>query len=65
MTFQPLPTSDAARLTRTSDARRERGRLRDQLTNLMQTDAPRTEVEPIRARIQQLNSRIQEQDSHR
>ena len=65
MTFQPLPTSDAARLTGTSDARRERGRLRDQLTNLMQTDAPRTEVEAVRTQIQQLNTQIEEQDGHR
>ena len=64
MTLQPSPTSDDARLTGTTDARRERGRLRDQLANLMQTDAPGTEVEPIRARIQQLNTHIQEQDGH-
>lgn len=58
------PRWDVQRMTSTTDARRERGRLRDQLANLMQTDAPRAEVEPIRARIQQLNTQIQEQDGH-
>jgi hypothetical protein len=56
---------DVQRMTRTSDARRERGRLRAQLADLMHDDAPRAEVEPIRARIQQLNNHIQEQDGQR
>jgi hypothetical protein len=59
------PRWDVQRMTRTSDARRERGRLRAQLADLIQTDAPRSEFEPIRVRIQQLNAHIQEQDGQR
>jgi hypothetical protein len=50
---------------RTSDARRERGRLRKELADLMQADATRAEVKAVRARIQQLNAHIQEQDGQR
>jgi hypothetical protein len=57
--------SETTRLTRSTDARRERGRLRMQLAALMDTNAPRADVEAVRTQIQQLNTQIEEQDGHR
>jgi hypothetical protein len=50
---------------RTVDARRERGRLRKELADVLHDDAPHAEVEAVRVRIQQLNAHIQEQDGQR
>ncbi|GAA1997273.1 hypothetical protein [Microbacterium pumilum] len=56
---------DARRLTRTTSARRERGHLRDHLVDLMDANAPISETQPIRERIQQLNTQIEREDGHR
>ncbi len=60
MTVQPT-----RRTTRTTETRLARGRFRMQLAALMDTNAPRAEVESVRTQIQQLNAQVEEQDGHR
>ncbi|MDJ0335358.1 DUF4314 domain-containing protein [Salinibacterium sp. G-O1] len=59
------PRWDVQRMTGTTDARSRRGRLRMQLAELMDSNAPRAEIEAVRSQIQQLNIQIEEQDGHR
>ena len=59
--WDPTPMQ---RVTVTAEARRERGRLRSTLADLLQADASRSEIEQVRTRIQELNAFIQDKDGH-